>query len=527
VTDLLVANALVVDGTGARPFRGSVAVSADRIERVLRDGEDEPIAARRFDAEGRVVAPGSIDAHSHSDVEPFVEPGMDSMLRQGVTTMVVGNCGSSAWPVEGASELAEWAGVHGLDLDLSWRTFGEYLEAVDAASPALNIAALVGHGTLRLAVLRNEQRRSPSGEEMERMRTLLASAITEGAIGLSSGLIYAPGIHATTEEIAEIASVMAGRGGLYASHIRDEGAHVLDALAECIRIGRLAGVGSHVSHLKVSTSFAWGRAQELLDLIDEEREAGADVTADQYPYTAWETELASYLPPWASPEELPDLRADPETAERLRRSIEEGEEGWESSVAGVGWDRSVIAAHAGAPELSGRSLEELARKRSTAPVEVLLDLLVADPHTGVIGHGMQEDDVRLIAARPDVFVGSDGLAVTPGGPLGRFNVHPRYYGTFPRVLRRYVREDPVLSLEEAVRKMTSLPADRFGLRDRGRIDVGGFADLVVFDPETVADRATFEAPHAFAEGIDLVVVNGRVAWDGRRGERAGRALRRG
>jgi N-acyl-D-amino-acid deacylase len=525
VSDLLVANALVVDGSGGSPFPGSMLVREDRIERILREGDPEPRAERRVDAGGRILAPGFIDVHSHSDVTPFVEPGMDSMLRQGVTTVVVGNCGGSAYPVEGAPEMAAIAGAEAERLGLDWRTFGEYLERIDACHPALNVAALVGHGTLRETAMQ-EQRRAPSADEMTTMQRLLEDALEAGAVGLSTGLVYAPGLHATTDEIVELASVLGRRGGVYASHIRGEGEVVFDAVAECIEIGRRVGVPSHISHLKVETRPMWGRAGALLDLIDAERDRGADVTADQYPYTAWETELASALPPWTSPDELPEVLADPHARQRLRDAVEDGEPGWQSLGRGIGWDNIVIVSHANAHDLSGRSLAAIAEERGVEPFEAIARLLIADRYTGILGHAMHEDDVRAIVAREDVFVATDGLAVSPSGPLGLFNVHPRYYGTFPRVLARYVRDEGTLSLEAAVRKMTSLPAERFGLAGRGRIAEGAFADLVVFDPERVADRASFEVPHAFAQGFDLVVVNGRVAWDGRPGSHAGRALRR-
>lgn len=527
MTDLLIANALVVDGTGREPLPGAVAVRGDRIERIVRAGEPEPRAAQRIDAAGLVAAPGFIDVHNHSDVIPLVEPAMESMLRQGVTTVIVGNCGSSAFPAAGAGGMGDLAwGVTG-DLLIDWDSFDEYLDRIDASRPAVNVAALIGHGTLRTAVMAME-RRPPTADEMGKMQRLLADGMEAGAIGLSTGLHYVPGAHATTDEVVELATALRRSGGLYVSHIRGEGDRVFEAVSECIDVGRRSGVPSHVSHLKVETELAWNRAGELLDLIDEARRGGDDVSADQYPYTAWETELSSVLPPWASLDDLGELTAALAPHDRLVRDVEEGLPGWQSSVKGIGWERLVIAAHAPEPGITGHSLAEIAADRGRSPADATFELLLADPHTSLIGHGMIEEDVRRIAAREDVMVGSDGLAVSPEGALGRFNVHPRYYGTFPRVLARYVREEGLLSLQTAVRKMTSLPADRFGLAGRGRIAEGAVADLVVFDPERITDRATFEAPHVFPDGVEKVVVNGRVAWDGfAYGERAGRALRRG
>jgi N-acyl-D-aspartate/D-glutamate deacylase len=359
------------------------------------------------------------------------------------------------------------------------------------------------------------------------MGALLDDALEQGALGLSTGLIYAPGMHAATDEIAGLARAMARRGGLYVSHVRGEGHTVFDAVAECIEIGRRAGVPSHVSHLKVEGQTMWGRSAELLGSIDDARETGADVTADQYPYTAWETELAAALPRWVTAHELPAAQADPVALDRLIAEIELGGPSAERVGPSLGWERIVVGSHVPAPDLTGRTIADLAEERGTPAAEIVVELLLADPNTGMIGHGMHEDDVRTIVSRPDVFVGTDGVAIGPGGPLGAFAVHPRYYGTFPRVLGRYVREEGLLSLEDAVRKMTSLPARRFGLAGRGTIETGALADLVLFDPARVADRATYERPHAFADGIGAVVVNGRVAWDGSPGARAGRALRRG
>lgn len=524
--DLVVADALIADGSGTPARPGSVLVTGDRIETVLSPGAAEPPVAMRIEASGRVVAPGFVDVHSHSDLTPFVEPTMDSMLRQGVTTLVVGNCGGSAFPVEGAGELAAMTGVDVGELTPDWRSFGEYLERVDGCRPALNVAALVGHGTLRQRAMGDDQRRPPSADELRSMRGLLRDALGDGAIGLSSGLVYVPGLHASTDELVALASAIADGDGIYTSHVRGEGPGVFDAVAECVDIGRRSGVRSHVSHLKVETGPMWGRAGELLALLDAERERGADVTADQYPYTAWETELSSALPPWVTPAELPDVLADPGARRRLARSVEEGEPGWESVGRGIGWHRIVLGSHVPDASITGRSIADVAEERDAEPYEAIAQLVLADPHTGIVGHAMDESDVRTILATRDVFVATDGLAISPDGPLGAFAVHPRYYGTFPRVLGRYVRDERLLTLEDAVRKMTSLPADRFGLAGRGRIERGAFADLVILDPDRVVDRATYERPHAFADGVDVVIVNGGVAWDGFDVSRHGRALRR-
>ena len=526
MTDLAIAGGRIVDGTGATSVDGSVLIVGDRIEAVIGSESSIPAGARVVKADGMIVAPGFIDVHSHSDLTPFVEPTMDSMIRQGVTTLVVGNCGASAFPLANVQEMASLVGADAGELDLRWDSFGEYLERVNACRPALNVAALVGHGTLRQAAVA-EQRGAPTDDELAAMRRLLAGALEEGAFGLSSGLIYAPGLHASTEEVASLAAELAEHEALYSSHIRGEGASVFDAVRECIEIGRLAGVPAHVSHLKVETRPMWGRAPELLAMIDAEREAGADVSADQYPYTAWETELASALPPWVTPEELPRVLDDATATARLRAGIEGGEPGWDSVGRGIGWDRIVIGSHEADPSLTGRSIDDIARGWDLEPFRAIARLLLADRFTGILGHAMDEGDVRAIVSRTDVFVATDGLAIAPDGPLGRFAVHPRYYGTFPKVLGNYARREGLLSLEAAVAKMTSMPASRFGLAGRGRIEAGAFADLVVFDADRIGDRATYERPHMFAEGIHAVLVNGTVAWDGSAVARSGRALRRG
>ena len=519
VLDLLIADAGIVDGTGAPLFRGSVGVRGDRIAAVLNDGAALPEASRRIEANGRALAPGFVDVHNHSDVVPLVEPWMDSALRMGSTTLVVGNCGASPWPPAGAPEMATLIGVPPDELEMPWPTFASFLEGLERCEPAVNIVALVGHGALRREAMGLE-RREPTGEELSHMRRMVNEAMQAGAVGLSTGLIYVPGIYSRTDEVIALAEEVAGFGGVYASHIRGEGRDLFAAVREAIRIGARAGVPAHVSHLKCEGSSAWGRTDELLALFD-----GHDATADQYPYTAWASVLWSLLPDWAPVADLRRLVRDPGTRERLVHAIERGEPGFQSSVDGVGWDRIVVESTAEA-RWNGLDLAAIAVAMEVEPVEAMFRLLLDEPETAVIGHAMHEDDVRAILSRQEVMVASDAAAMSPQGPLGDVPVHPRNYGTFPRVLGRYVRDEGLLPLESAIRKMTSLPADRFGLRGRGRIAEGAFADLVLFDPATIADLATFEHPHAFPEGIDAVIVNGTVAWEGERGARAGRVLRR-
>jgi N-acyl-D-amino-acid deacylase len=497
--DLILTNGLVVDGSGSGPRRADVAVAAGRVVGVGDLGRWD--ARDRLDVGGLVIAPGFIDVHTHAD-RVAETPLAENFVRMGVTTVVAGNCGGS--PVE----------------------VGPALQQIERTGVAVNFATLVGHNAVRQRVL-GTARRDPTPEELARMRDLVAAAMAEGAVGLSTGLEYVPGTYTKPDEIVALARVAAAAGGLYASHMRDEGGQVEAAITETIGVGEAAGCPVQISHLKIDSPSVWGRAPRLLALIDEARARGVRVRADQYAYTASSTGLGIRFPSWAlegGAAEISARLADAATWTRvkgeMRRLLEQR--------GAPDYAFAVVASYAPDPSRNGLSIAEIARRtRSDAgldsQLEVMREMLLAGG-AQMVYHVMGEDDVRAILRHPQVAVAADAPVNTPG--VGR--PHPRGYGNTVRVLARYVREQGVLPLGEAVRKMSALAADQFGFADRGLVREGYAADLVVFDPRTVADRATFEQPHAFPDGLPHVLVNGVfVVRDGRHtGLRPGQVIRR-
>lgn len=521
MTDLLIRGGTVVDGTGAPGVTADVAITDGRITDVGTVPGRR--AMRMIDARGLVVAPGFIDIHSHSDESMFVNSALESALHQGVTLVVCGNCGGSAAPLHGlALEEADREYAR-LGIERTWTQFYEYAAAVERSTPAINVCSYVGHGTLRMAVMGAEAR-PPTADELGAMRALLARAMDEGAIGLASGLIYPPSAYGTTDELSSLGEVVRAKGGVYASHIRNEGAALLEAVDENLEIARRSRVRTQLSHHKASGQKNWGKVHESVARIEAARTAGLDVQADQYPYTASSTGLAVTIPNWVhegGSARLVERLRDPAVRRRIRD---------EDTETGRAWDRIVIARARHRPEYSGRSVADLAREAGRDPLEWTCDTLVA--HEGavdIIHHSMHEDDVRFVMGQPWIAIGSDSRANAPYGPLSFGKPHPRSYGTFPRVLGRYARDERVLSLEDAVRKMTGLTARHLRLADRGVVRSGAWADLVVFDPSRIADTATYEDPHRYPDGIAYVVVNGAVAIDSgaTTDERAGRFLRQG
>ncbi len=512
--DLLIVHGHIIDGSGSPWFEGSVAVKDGRIAGVGR--LINPSAKRVIDASGLVVAPGFIDLHSHSDFDLLADGKAQSKIRQGVTTEILGES-DSAGPVLGPAAPGFDKSLEPMGIKRDWTTLGEYFARVERQGASVNIASYVGSGQVWDDVLGNVNRR-PTPEEMDKMKQLVDQAMRDGAIGLSSGLMYAPNMFASTEELTELAKVAAEYGGIYTSHIRsEEGTAGLHAIGEAIRIGEGAGLPVHILHFKMNAKTNWGRMGEQVRFVQEARDRGVDITANQYPYVAGWTGLKQCLPPkyleGASVEIVARLK-DPASRAEIRQAIENGLPGWDNNeVRSVGGWHGVLVAACQKPEnkkYEGKRMDEVAAMMGKEPVDALCDLLISeDASVSAIYFSMSEADVELAMKQPWLGIGSDGSAVNPemtfeGKP------HPRFYGTFPRVLGVYVREKKVLTLPDAIRKMTALPAQITGLTDRGMLRAGMAADITIFDPKTVRDKATFEDPMQYPVGIPYVIVNGVV-----------------
>ena len=503
---LLLRNAKIVDGTGSPWFWGDVATEHDRIVDVGRGLTAS--GGRVIDLHGLVLAPGFIDIHSHSDDTILANPLAESKVRQGITTEVIGNCGYSLAPLLRGAIDSVTHDLEAYGITPSWSSLGEYLQRIEDNGTAINIAALVGHGTIRQAVIGPLQRK-PSREELASMKALVSQSMDEGAFGMSTGLIYPPSCYADTDEIIELSKSVAQRGGIYASHIRCEGSDVIGAIKEAIAVGRQARVKVQISHLKSGVQENWGKVREALKIVEDARADGIDVSCDVYPYIASSTGLSVILPNWVfsgGDEKVLERLKEEDTLIRIRRQVEE-EEGLR-----LGWDKTVIASvrEKRNKMFEGKNLSEIAEITGKDPFTAAIDLLIDEALlVQVVRFIMCEEDVIFVLSSRLSCIGTDASARAPYGFLGMGKPHPRAYGTFPRVLGKYVRDMGILRLEEAVRKMTSLPAERLGIWDRGLIRPGMVADLVAFDPDTVEDTATYMDPHRYPNGIIWVMIGGQ------------------
>ena len=508
--DVLITNAQIVDGTGGAPRKGSIAVVNGKIAAV---GDVKGTAAQTIDAKGRTVAPGFIDMHSHSDMPLITDGNGQSKIRQGVTTEVIGESGSVAPRKEPSATQP-------------WTTFTEYFEVISKQGISPNLLSYVGLGTVREMVIGEEDKPATPADIRAMQQIISVMNESDGVFGVSSGLIYPPNAYATLDELAEVSKASAG---LYASHLRYDGLKLRDGIEEAIAIGERAGIPVHVFHIKVTGQKNFGRMKEVIDIVEAARARGVRVTADQYPYVASSTSLTATIPPWAqdggSEKLIARLKNTSERA-RIRKEMENTNPTWESRYQSAGtWQNVQLAAigrtrggtnDAVSPnrKYEGMRVAEAAKQAGKDPFDFVFDLLIEERGSvGCVYFIIDEADLALAMKQPWVAVGSDGSSLAIDGPLRAGVPHPRNFGTFPRVLGRYVRELKVIPLEEAIRKMTSLPASILGLTDRGTIKDGQWADLVIFDPATVADKATFEDPFQYPVGIDTVLVNGKVVLD--------------
>jgi N-acyl-D-amino-acid deacylase len=533
---ILIQQGKIVTGAANPWFRGDIGIKDGRIVKIgciKGESADQVIEAREL-----VVCPGFIDVHSHSDFTISLLPSAESTLMQGVTTLITGNCGFSLAPTTPQTNdllrksLSPFIPPQ-VHLEMPWKSFSTYLETESTLDLAVNIGHLVGHGTIRIAVMGYENR-APSRRELQSMKQHVREAMQAGALGLSSGLIYPPGMFSQTPELIEVAHVAQEYGGIYASHIRGEGPTLLTAMHEAIAIGEQAQIPIHIAHHKASGRAQWGQITQTLQLMETARAQGIDISCDQYPYTAGMTTMSTLLPPWAHEGGLTTLinrLRSPAQRSRLKSDMEEGIPGWENFVKNNEWSNIYIASVRSEKNRywEGKNFTEIAHEQASDEFTVLFNLLLEEEgEATIILFFMHEDDVQQVLVHPLQMIGSDSWSVAPEGVLSRGKPHPRFYGTFPRVLGKYVREQNTLTLEDAIRRMTTFPATRFGLKDRGLIGEGRWADITIFNPETIIDQATYEASHKYPRGIEYVIVNGRLAVDQGKvtGERSGQVLRR-
>lgn len=509
--DVLLYNGRIVDGTGAPWFRGAIGIRDGVIEKVTQQSDPDVDAATSIDVEDAVISPGFIDAHSHSDLKLFSDPTLEPKVRQGITTEILGQDGLSMAPMYRKGGAEEWesylSGLAGtIERDWSWGSTEKYLDAIDENGVAPNFAFLIGHGTVRYNVMGMSER-NPTEEELQEMRDLVIEGLEEGAIGFSTGLVYTPQVYSNTYEVRELASLLSSYGRPFVAHIRSEGRWIWDAMDEFYDIGADEEIPVHHSHFKVSGSEQWGKSDRATTLVETARDRGVDVTADQYPYPAGSTPLPGYLPPWvlsAGADETEEYLKSDEARERIRKDIEQWRiEGWENIAGKVGWDNIQVASVKTQKNkhLEGEMFTDIAEERDEHPVDVMCDLLLEeDQQVNTVEFSMTEDDVTTLLTNENVCIGTDGLF---GG-----RPHPRVYGSYPRILGKYVREENLIPLEEAIRKMTSLTARAMGLERKGIVRPDMDADIVVFEPELVEGPATFNRPRQFAKGIPYVLVNG-------------------
>lgn len=530
VYDIVIRGGIALDGTGAKPIRADVGVIGERIAAV---GDlSTARAGRSLEAQGLHVAPGFLDIHTHSDISILYHPEQASAIGMGVTTQVTGNCSLSMGLATRAAVFEterRWLAPHGGRIN--WNTFDEYLRRIEDKGTATNFVPLAGHGTLRKRVMGLDEN-PPDPNQLAGMQRELAAAMQAGAWGFSSGLEYPPSMYGTVEELAELCRIVAEYDGFYATHLRNEGDTLVEAVQEALEVVERAGLPLQLSHHKAEGTQNWGKVWTTLAMVDAARARGLDVQLDQYPYTAFMTALAvQTLPRWALSGSIEESHArlnDPLHRAAIAAEIRAVHPDWDDLSADSYWHNVQIGVARGRPEIQGKTIAALAEAAGCGPIEYVLDLLAGtEGYISAVNFSIGESDIAEVMRHPCTSIGSDGVATKPGGSTGVDQVHPRAYGTFPRVLGRYVREQGILTEAQAIYKMTGLPAARLGLTDRGRIAPGCYADLTLYDPAAIRDRATFAEPHRFAAGIACVLVNGRIALENGlpNGTLAGKVLR--
>ncbi|MFW9843941.1 MAG: amidohydrolase family protein [Candidatus Thorarchaeota archaeon] len=521
VYDLVIKNGVVIDGNNNPRFKADIGIIDGKIAIIRKNLNEDAMLI--IDAIGHIVCPGFIDIHSHSDMALPFDNRLESTVHQGITTTVIGNCGFSLAPVndERIDMIRKEFDIHsppGESVEITWRTFEEYLNTIDHAKISSNIAALVGFGAIRIAGGSAYEDRPPTNSEKESMRKYVAEAMKSGAFGMSTGLIYPPQVYASTNEIVDLAKVVAKYNGLYFSHIRGEGATVLKAVQEVIEIVEQSGcVGGQIAHHKVAGQKLWGGSKETLGLINEANERGISITCDQYPYDRGSTSLISLLPAWVHEGGIGELLkrlSSEDVRKRIIADMENEDLEWENIRPEAGWENIFIASVKTKKwkDVEGTSLEKITKiKNYPDEYTTLFDILLDEnAEVTMTMKSMDNDDIDRIMRSEYSMVGTDGGGVSPTGVLSHGKPHPRHYGTYPRILGRYVRERGILTLEQAIYKMTGFPARRLGLKDRGLLVEGNWADIVIFDPDTILDTATYLNPHQFPSGIPYVIVNGTI-----------------